>query len=60
MGGRLFEVGANSRLSAYSNKYGISVKTWKTENFLCLCVLFHKRNRLVVLTCVIYTLNPLF
>ena len=22
-GGRLFEVGANSRLSAYSNKYGI-------------------------------------
>ena len=23
-GGRLFEVGANSRLGAYSNKYGIS------------------------------------
>ena len=23
--GRLFEVGANSRLGAYSNKYGISV-----------------------------------
>ena len=24
-GGRLFEVGANSRLGAYSNKYGSSV-----------------------------------
>ena len=23
--GRLFEVGANSRLGAYSNKYGISI-----------------------------------
>ena len=26
-GGRLFEVGANSRLSAYSNKYGIYLDT---------------------------------
>ena len=25
-GGRLFEVGANSRLGAYSNKYGKSYK----------------------------------
>ena len=24
-GGRLFEVGANSRLGAYSNKYGIQI-----------------------------------
>ena len=26
-GGRLFEVGANSRLGAYSNKYGIANNT---------------------------------
>ena len=36
-GGRLFEVGANSRLGAYSNKYGICtiyqhMKKVKTKN----------------------------
>ena len=31
-GGRLFELGANSRLGAYSNKYGsnLSVTVWKS------------------------------
>ena len=28
-GGRLFEVGANSRLGAYSNKYGIFLYRFK-------------------------------
>ena len=34
--GRLFEVGANSRLGAYSNKYGKRVKNYGTKKrFVC-------------------------
>ena len=31
-GGRLFEVGANSRLGAYSNKYGKSLGSTDSNN----------------------------
>ena len=34
--GRLFEVGANSRLGAYSNKYGISRPSWIDKDVLRL------------------------
>ena len=34
-GGRLFEVGANSRLASYSHKYGICLTTNFLEMYIC-------------------------
>ena len=34
-GGRLFEVGANSRMGAYSNKYGIKIDLFHDSSRLC-------------------------
>ena len=46
-GGRLFEVGANSRLGAYSNKYGMRVTTSQYEisgkNHICSVKTFSTR-----------------